>query len=66
MRRSRRTATLDGVALLAFAVAITPNTIEAFADPGGAAWATLRVVVSTIFVVALAATVLSRWLDRRA
>ena len=62
---SERTETLRGYLLLAWALAIVPNTIEAFGGPGGDWWRAVRLGLSALFVLALVAFAASRLADRR-
>jgi hypothetical protein len=63
--RSERTEALKGCLLLAWALAIVPNTIEAFGGPEGEWWQALRLGLSALFVMALVAFTASWLTDRR-
>jgi hypothetical protein len=63
--KSARTERLEALCWLAFATAITPNTIDAFANPSGDWWQPLRIGLSTVFVLVLLAMLASRLADRR-
>jgi hypothetical protein len=63
--RSERTEALKSCLLLAWALAIVPNTIEAFGGPEGDWWRALRLGLSALFVLAFVAFVASRLTDRR-
>ena len=65
MSSSGRTETLRGRLVLAWGLAIFPNTIEAFGGPDGTWWQALRLGLSSLFVLALVAFALSRLADRR-
>lgn len=63
--RSDRTEALKGCLLLAWGLAIVPNTIEAFGGPDGDWWQVFRIGLSTLFVLALVAFAASWLADRR-
>ena len=62
---SDRTEALKGCLLLAWALAIVPNTIEAFGGPEGDWWKGLRLGLSAVFVLVLVAFAASWLADRR-
>ena len=62
---SERTETLRGYLLVAWALAIAPNTIEAFGGINGDWWRALRLGLSALFVLALVAFAASRVADHR-
>ena len=64
--RSERTRGLEALFWGAFLAAVVPNTIEAFASPSASWWQPLRVILSTLFAVALLALLASWLADRRA
>jgi hypothetical protein len=63
--RSDRTARLEALCWLALFAAITPNTVEAFANPSGELWHALRFGLSAVFAAVLLAVLASRFGDRR-
>jgi hypothetical protein len=63
--RSSRTEALTALFLLAWALAIVPNAVEAFGGPDGAWWQLLRLGLSALFVLAVLALLASRLADRR-
>jgi hypothetical protein len=62
---SGRTDALKGCLLLAWALAIVPNTIEAFGGPEGDWWQALRAGLSALFALAFVAFAASWLADRR-
>jgi len=62
--KSERTEALKGCLLVAWALAIVPNTIEAFGGPEGDWWQALRLGLSALFVLVLVALAASWMADR--
>ncbi len=62
---SDRTAKLQVVFWIALALAITPNTIDAFADPSPPWLRPTRFAASTLFLLAAVALAVSTVADRK-
>jgi hypothetical protein len=61
--RSRRTEWLQGCLLLAWALAIVPNAVDAFGGPQAGWWHALRLGLAAAFVLVLVAFATSRLAD---
>jgi hypothetical protein len=53
MRSPERWDWAKTILWVAFAIAVIPNTVDAFAAPDGEAWTVAKFVLSTLFVLAL-------------
>ena len=67
MTKSSRTEKLEALVWVTLALAVVPNTVSAFdADAlEGVAWSSVRAALSTLFVLALVAFLVSRRSDQR-
>lgn len=62
-RKSERTSAFERLFWIALAVAITPNTIDAFASTSPAWLRPTRIAASTLFLSAVVAVLTSRVVD---